>query len=150
MFDIFSRPLRQKLNTIKTALPEHISGRECIKTGTRYQRHYFDGRINHVPKDCRFSRVGALDAWQQCWIDVLVQNLPLSRNLKDSDLQFLDKIPLGPEEMQRQRRMHKIKQQLAIKIYSDLVILMNYITNEVSKKGGLVETVTVLLVGVVN
>ena len=143
LFDGFSRSLRQQLGSIRTALPRDGGTMERVETGTGYQWHYFDGNINRVPKDWRFPRVGVLDAWRQCWIGDSVGNVPPLRNLKASDLEFLDKIPLGPEEMQGRSRGHKMKQQPARKTYSDLAFLMNYITNEVAKQGGIAERNTV-------
>ena len=84
-----------------------------------------------------------LDAWRQWWIGDSVQNVPPLRNLKASDLEFLDKIHLGAKEMHGQSGRHKTKRRLARKTYSDLAFLMNYITNEVAKKGGIAETITV-------
>ena len=103
----------------------------------------FDERINCVPKDWCFLRVGVLDAWRQWWIGDSVQHISPLRNLTALDLEFLDKIPLGAEEMHGQSGRHKTKRRLARKTYSDLVFLMNYITNEVAKKGGIAERITV-------
>ena len=142
LFDGFSRTLRDQLNTIGTVQPTG-EATERVETGVGYQWHYFDGRINRVPKDWRFPRVGVLDAWRQWWIGDSVRNVPPLRNLKASDLEFLDKIPLGPEEMHGRSGRHKTKRRPARKTYSDLAFLMNYITNEVEKKGGIAETITV-------
>ena len=142
LFDGFSRTLRDQLNTIGTVQPTG-EATERVETGVGYQWHYFDGRINRVPKDWRFPRVGVLKAWRQWWIGDSVRNVPPLRNLKASDLEFLDKIPLGAEEMHGRSGRHKTKRQPARKTYSNLVFLMNYITNEVAKKGGIAETITV-------
>ena len=72
LFDGFSRTMRQQLEAIGTALPQDNGKTERVETGVGYQWHYFNGRINQVPKDWHFPRVGVPDVWQQWWIGDLV------------------------------------------------------------------------------
>ena len=143
LFDGFSQLLRQQLGDIETGLPRDGGRREHVETETGYQKRYFDGRLNRISMDWCFPRVGVLDAWQQWWIGDSVQNVPPLRNRTASDLEFLNNISMGPEEMHGQSGRHKTKGRPARKTYSDLAYLMNYITNKVAKKGGIPEDITV-------
>ena len=89
--------------------------------------------IDESTLSCNGVRVG---------YDNLVQNVPFIRNLKASNLEFLDKISLEPERIHK--RAESTRQSNGQKGKPiDLTFLMNSITNEVAKKGGIAETATV-------
>jgi hypothetical protein len=99
--------------------------------------HCYDGKIRQVPRDWRFPRCGLLDLWRQWWIGDFVRGVPPLQNLQARDLDHLDRLPLEEYEKHGRKGKYKDKRRPARKVFSDMSILMKYITTKVKAVDGI-------------
>jgi len=72
-----------------------------------YMLHSYAGGFKCVPADWRFPRCGVFDLWQQWWIGDLVRQVSPLRYLSIKDMNHLDDVQVGPEEMHGQTGKRK-------------------------------------------
>jgi len=114
-----------------------VVGQNTVEPGAMsYNWHVYDGRFNRLPRTWRFPRVGVKSIWRQWWIGNKAENVPPLRFVETSDVNFLDRIPIGTEEQHgRSGRQHQ-KRRPARKLLCDLKYLMGYMVEKVKAGGG--------------
>jgi hypothetical protein len=101
----------------------------------RYNAHWFDGSGHRVPADWRFPRCGVFDVFRQWWIGDTVRHIVPLQQLKKTDMEYLDSLPLAPDEMHGRTGKFADQRRPAGKIYSDLKFLMEFLHDRVWERG---------------
>jgi len=111
-----------------------------------FRVHVYAGKMSRVPADWCFPRCGVFDLWRQWWIGDLVRQIPPLMYIDFKDVDHLDEVPVGEEEMHGRTGAKKASQRAVRKTLCNMKFLMRWVSYKVKEAGAKEEEATILSV----
>jgi len=111
-----------------------------------FRVHVYAGKMSRVPADWCFPRCGVFDLWRQWWIGDLVRQIPPLMYIDFKDVDHLDEVPVGEEEMHGRTGAKKASRRAVRKTLCDMKFLMCWVSYKVKEAGAKEEEATILSV----